>query len=118
MEARRVLGLEVDREEARRCGEVMGASTGASEGGRQAAGLTAGVDMLYTAAMTVEDIEKAIAQHETTLALKGELEAHRARLSTLTPRQRQVFEIIVRGKTNEHAARELDSSERTRRIGK
>ena len=58
-------------------------------------------------------LEKAIAQHETTLALKGELEAHRARLTTLTPRQRQVFEIIVRGKTNKHAARELGSSERT-----
>jgi DNA-binding NarL/FixJ family response regulator len=34
------------------------------------------------------------------------------------PRQRQIYEIIVRGKTNKHAARELDSSERTRRIGK
>jgi FixJ family two-component response regulator len=58
-------------------------------------------------------IEKAIARHETALALKGELEALRARLSTLTPRQRQVFEIIVRGKTNKHAARELGSTERT-----
>jgi FixJ family two-component response regulator len=58
-------------------------------------------------------IETAIARHETALALKGELEALRARLSTLTPRQRQVFEIIVRGKTNKHAARELGSTERT-----
>ena len=44
-------------------------------------------------------LEKAIAQHETALALKGELEALRARLSTLTPRQRQIFEIIVRGQS-------------------
>ncbi|QIG96775.1 response regulator transcription factor [Bradyrhizobium sp. 6(2017)] len=58
-------------------------------------------------------IEKALARHETALALKGELETLRARLSTLTPRQRQVFEIIVRGKTNKHAARELGSTERT-----
>ena len=58
-------------------------------------------------------LEKAIARHETTLALKGELEALRSRLSTLTPRQRQIFEIIVRGKTNKHAARELGSTERT-----
>jgi FixJ family two-component response regulator len=57
-------------------------------------------------------LESAIARHETALALKGELETLRARLSTLTPRQRQVFEIIVRGKTNKHAAREL-GSERT-----
>jgi FixJ family two-component response regulator len=56
---------------------------------------------------------KAIARHETALALKGELETLRTRLSTLTPRQRQVFEIIVRGKTNKHAARELGSTERT-----
>jgi FixJ family two-component response regulator len=54
-------------------------------------------------------LEKAIARHETALALKG----LRARLSTLTPRQRQIFEIIVRGKTNKHAARELGSTERT-----
>ena len=58
-------------------------------------------------------LENAIARHETALALKGELEAPRARLSTLTPRQRQIFEIIVRGKTNKHAARELGGSERT-----
>ncbi|WP_426612891.1 response regulator transcription factor [Bradyrhizobium sp. McL0616] len=58
-------------------------------------------------------LEKAIARHETVRALKGELEALRSRLSTLTPRQRQVFEIIVRGKTNKHAARELGSTERT-----
>jgi FixJ family two-component response regulator len=58
-------------------------------------------------------LEKAIARHETAFALKGELEALRARLSNLTPRQRQIFEIIVRGKTNKHAARELGSSERT-----
>ena len=58
-------------------------------------------------------LEKAIARHETALALKGELEALRTRLSTLTPRQRQIFEIIVRGKTNKHAARELGSTERT-----
>jgi FixJ family two-component response regulator len=58
-------------------------------------------------------IERAIAQHETSRALKGQLEAHRDRLSTLTPRQRQVFEIIVRGKTNKHAARELGTTVRT-----
>ena len=57
-------------------------------------------------------IERAIAQHETTRALKGQLEAHRDRLSTLTPRQRQVFEIIVR-KTNKLAARELGTTVRT-----
>jgi FixJ family two-component response regulator len=58
-------------------------------------------------------VEKAIARHETARVLKTELEGLRTRLSSLTPRQRQVFEIIVRGKTNKHAARELGSTERT-----
>ena len=58
-------------------------------------------------------IEKAIARYNTERALNGELEALRARLSTLTPRQRQVFEMVVRGKTNKHAARELGCTERT-----
>src|SRR6201987_2813884 len=54
-------------------------------------------------------IERAIAQHETTRAPKGQLEAHRDRLSTLTPRQRQVFEIIVR-KTKKLAPAELGTT--------
>ena len=58
-------------------------------------------------------IQKAIARHDTARALNNELEALRARLSTLTPRQRQVFEMVVRGKTNKQAARELGCSERT-----
>ena len=58
-------------------------------------------------------VEKAIARHDTERALKAELEALRARLSSLTPRQRQVFDMVVRGKTNKHAARELGCSERT-----
>jgi RNA polymerase sigma factor (sigma-70 family) len=58
-------------------------------------------------------IETAIARHETERALSGELETLRARLSTLTPRQRQVFEMVVRGKTNKQAARELGCTERT-----
>lgn len=58
-------------------------------------------------------VEKAIARHDRERAFKGELEALRARLSSLTPRQRQVFEMVVRGKTNKHAARELGCTERT-----
>ncbi|MHC2625955.1 FixJ family two-component response regulator [Bradyrhizobium huanghuaihaiense] len=58
-------------------------------------------------------IARAIARHRNARELDGELEALRARLSTLTPRQRQVFEIIVQGKTSKHAARELGSTERT-----
>jgi FixJ family two-component response regulator len=79
--------------------------------------LKAGADNFFVKPVRSDELlkalEKAIARHETALALKGELEALRARLSTLTPRQRQVFEMIVRGKTNKQAARELGGSERT-----
>ena len=79
--------------------------------------LKAGADNFFIKPVRSDELlkalEKAIARHETALALKGELEALRTRLSTLTSRQRQVFEIIVRGKTNKHVARELGSTERT-----
>jgi FixJ family two-component response regulator len=58
-------------------------------------------------------IEKAIARHEIARGLNAELEALRGPLSTLTPRQRQVFDLVVRGKTNKHVARELGIAERT-----
>ncbi|OPY94832.1 DNA-binding response regulator [Bradyrhizobium sacchari] len=58
-------------------------------------------------------IARAIARHRDARELDGELEALRSRLSTLTPRQLQVFQIIVQGKTNKHAARELGNAERT-----
>ena len=58
-------------------------------------------------------IARAITRHRNVRALDGELDALRSRLSTLTSRQRQVFEIIVQGKTSKTAARELGSTERT-----
>jgi FixJ family two-component response regulator len=61
----------------------------------------------------LQAVDRAIARHRTERTLRGELEAVRARLSSLTPRERQVFQIIVQGKTNKHAARELGCTERT-----
>jgi FixJ family two-component response regulator len=79
--------------------------------------LKAGADNFFVKPVRSDELlkalEKAIARHETALALKGELEALRGRLSTLTPRQRQVFDLVVRGRTNKHVARELGSTERT-----
>lgn len=79
--------------------------------------IKAGADNFLTKPVSSNEllraIEAAIARHATERALLGEVDVHRARLSTLTPRQRQIFEIIARGKTNKHAARELGSAERT-----
>ena len=37
----------------------------------------------------------------------------RARVAALTPREREVFELVVRGDTNKQAARALGCTERT-----
>jgi FixJ family two-component response regulator len=58
-------------------------------------------------------IERAIARHEVILGLKSVLGAFRSRLATLTARERQVFDLVIRGNTNGHAARALGCTERT-----
>ena len=50
-------------------------------------------------------VERAIAHHKSVRDLKSKLDTVRARLAALTPRERQVFELIVHGKTNKQAAR-------------
>lgn len=44
-------------------------------------------------------IDGAIAHHEVTRALKSKLDMVRAHVSTLTPRERQVFHLVIRGDT-------------------
>ena len=58
-------------------------------------------------------IERALAHHEATRGLKSKLDMVRVRIGTLTPRERQVFELVVRGKTNKGVARALGTAERT-----
>lgn len=61
----------------------------------------------------VEAVERAITQHEVSRGLKIKLDLDRAHLAALTPRERQVFDCVVRGDTNKHAARSLGCTERT-----
>jgi FixJ family two-component response regulator len=58
-------------------------------------------------------IERALARHQTSRDMQNGLEAVRARIGTLTPRERQVFELIVRGNRNKQTARILGATERT-----
>ena len=58
-------------------------------------------------------IERAIAHHEVTFGLKSNLNMVRARIATLTPREREVFELVIRGDTNKRIARALGCSDRT-----
>jgi FixJ family two-component response regulator len=58
-------------------------------------------------------IERALAQHETTRTQRSRLDAMRSQIAAFTPRERQVFELIVRGKINKQIAHELGTTERT-----
>jgi FixJ family two-component response regulator len=58
-------------------------------------------------------VERAIAQHDATRDLKSKLDMVHAHLAVLTPRERQVFALIVRGNTNKQAAHALGCTERT-----
>jgi RNA polymerase sigma factor (sigma-70 family) len=58
-------------------------------------------------------ISRALERHEASLAAKAAIGRLRALVATLTPRERQVFELVILGKTNKHVARELGSTERT-----
>ena len=50
---------------------------------------------------------------EVTRGLKSKLDMVRAHIAALTPRERQVFELVIRGNTNKQVARALGCTERT-----
>jgi len=61
----------------------------------------------------VEAIERALARARTMREKHEQLEHLRALVSRLSPRERQVFERVVRGKMNKEIAREIGATERT-----
>jgi FixJ family two-component response regulator len=58
-------------------------------------------------------IDHALAQNEKRRAERDQVQALRAKVSHLTPREIQVFDLIVRGKRNKQVAYDLNTSERT-----
>ena len=58
-------------------------------------------------------IERAVARHEVAHGRKVKLAIVHALIAKLTPRERQVFELIVRGNTNKQIGRVLGATERT-----
>ncbi|MBR0874951.1 response regulator transcription factor [Bradyrhizobium tropiciagri] len=61
----------------------------------------------------IDAIERAMSRQKLVLSQRGKLDTLRALVSTLTPRERQVFDLIVRGKINKQIAHELGTAERT-----
>ena len=79
--------------------------------------IKAGADDFLIKPVSSEDllhaIERAIAHHEATRGLKTKLDIVRAHVATLTPREREVFELVIRGRTNKQVANALGATERT-----
>ena len=61
----------------------------------------------------LDAVERALARHESAREHHERLAALRALVATLTPRESEVFALVVRGKLNKQIAYELGTSERT-----
>jgi RNA polymerase sigma factor (sigma-70 family) len=79
--------------------------------------IKAGAEDFLTKPISSEDllhaIEKALAHHEMLLDQREKLDALRDRIASLTPREREVFELVVRGKINKQIAFALGTTART-----
>lgn len=61
----------------------------------------------------LDAIARALARQNAAHAQRGRLETFRRRIATLTQRERQVFDLIVRGRINKQVAHALGTTERT-----
>ncbi len=61
----------------------------------------------------LEAVIRATARNKDTLTAQGAAMAARARIAHLTPREKEVLDLVVVGKTNKEVARALGTSPRT-----
>jgi RNA polymerase sigma factor (sigma-70 family) len=61
----------------------------------------------------IDAIERALARYEASRGQRDERNALQALVDALTPRERQVFDLVVRGRMNKQIAHELGTTERT-----
>ena len=64
----------------------------------------------------LQSVERAIAHHSAVLNLKHTRDVVLSHIATLTPRERQVFDFVIQGKTNKEIARAIGGSERTIKV--
>jgi FixJ family two-component response regulator len=79
--------------------------------------IKAGAEDFLTKPVTKEDllaaIERALNRYEEIRDHDSRIAALRSLVSRLTPREKEVFAMVVRGKLNKQIAHELDIAERT-----
>jgi RNA polymerase sigma factor (sigma-70 family) len=79
--------------------------------------IKAGAEDVLTKPVSSEEllaaVERALAHHEVMRGQRTQLDAVRAHIAKLTPREREVFELVIRGKTNKQVANVLGATERT-----
>jgi FixJ family two-component response regulator len=79
--------------------------------------MKAGADDLLTKPVTKDDliaaIERAIARSRALRERNDQISSMHTLADSLTPRERQVFDRVARGKMNKEIARELGATERT-----
>lgn len=79
--------------------------------------IKAGAEDVLTKPVSSEElldaVERALAHHQVARNQRNKLDALRAHIAKLTPREREVFELVVRGKTNKQVAAVLGATERT-----
>jgi RNA polymerase sigma factor (sigma-70 family) len=79
--------------------------------------IKAGAEDFLTKPVSSEDlfaaVERALAHHQAGRSQRDRLDAVRAHLAMLTPREREVFELVIRGKTNKQVGSKLGATERT-----
>jgi FixJ family two-component response regulator len=79
--------------------------------------IKAGAEDFLTKPVSSEDllaaVERALAHHQAGRSQRATLDAMRAHIAMLTPREREVLELVIRGKNNKQVANVLGSTERT-----
>jgi FixJ family two-component response regulator len=79
--------------------------------------IKAGAEDFLTKPVSSEDllaaVERALAHQLAARGPRDKLDTVRAHIATLTPREREVFELIVRGNTNKQVGNVLGATERT-----
>ena len=79
--------------------------------------IKAGAEDVLTKPVSSEEllgaIERALVHHQVMRSQRNKLDGMRAHIAKLTPREREVFELVIRGKTNKQIANVLGATERT-----